>query len=172
MFIFFSFEMNSPFCCCIFIAICRYVGYGPSRLEGRAPSEAGCYRAAAAAWDHATAPAEQGGLGLDPADVVRARHVYLNKQAHTKVCDATVLLTACGPIRPRGGGGQVIYGQSIGSGPALELASSPACRGSVAGLVLASPVLSGGAAILGPRVARLLARPVDIFLNYEKVRRV
>jgi len=42
-----------------------YLGYSTSKLEGRAPSEKGCYAAAGAAWAHLTGP-----LGVEPRRVV------------------------------------------------------------------------------------------------------
>lgn len=101
-----------------------YVGYSLSRLEGRAPSEEGCYRAVEAAWTYLTE------LAMIPAASI------------------------------------VLYGRSIGSGPAVELASR-SCASSCAGVVLESPIASGASAVAGS--LSIFVRPLDIFLNYTKM---
>mmetsp|Transcript_37715 Transcript_37715/g.48816 ORF Transcript_37715/g.48816 Transcript_37715/m.48816 type:complete len:397 (-) Transcript_37715:146-1336(-) len=65
----------------------------------------------------------------------------------------------------------VLYGRSIGSGPTIDLASRPFCRDSIAGVILQSPILSGGSVLLGPSAGQA-ARPFDIFTNYAKIGRV
>jgi abhydrolase domain-containing protein 17 len=63
----------------------------------------------------------------------------------------------------------VVFGRSLGSGPAVYLATS-AHLTSVAlhGLVLQSPVASGTGAFLG-RVGEVLLRPVDIVRNIDRM---
>lgn len=65
----------------------------------------------------------------------------------------------------------ILYGRSIGSGPTIDLASRHFCRDSIAGVILQSPILSGGSVLLGPNAGQV-ARPFDIFTNYAKIGRV
>lgn len=71
----------------------------------------------------------------------------------------------------------VIYGRSIGSAPAIDLAHRPTVEGtrvsphSVRGLILQSPVESGARAIFGS-VISYIGYFVDPFKNYEKIRDV
>jgi len=62
----------------------------------------------------------------------------------------------------------VAYGRSIGSGPAVDLASRTADLG---GLVLQSPIASAGLVVLPASVCRAL-RSYDLFRNYEKMERI
>lgn len=59
----------------------------------------------------------------------------------------------------------IIVGRSIGSGPAVDLASR---HSECAGVVLISPIASGAWAVLGEGAARALWA-LDLFRNYEKV---
>lgn len=104
-----------------------YIGYSTSKLEGSAPSEAGCIRSIEAAWKCLT--------------------------VDLKVSPETI----------------VLYGRSIGSGPTIELASRDELRHTIAGVLLQSPILSGGSVLLGPNTASSIARPFDIFTNYTKI---
>lgn len=65
----------------------------------------------------------------------------------------------------------VLFGVSIGSGPTVDLASRPYCRDSIAGVILQSPILSGGCVLLGPTGGGVV-RPFDIFTNYAKIGRI
>lgn len=65
----------------------------------------------------------------------------------------------------------ILFGVSIGSGPTVDLASRTYCRDSIAGVILQSPILSGGCVIFGP-TAGGIARPFDIFTNYSKIGRI
>ena len=75
----------------------------------------------------------------------------------------------------------IIFGRSIGSGPAVDLASRQGpCDGGpkfaaspldVAGVLLQSPIASGARAILGT-AASIVGYPLDIFRNYQKVGKI
>jgi len=71
----------------------------------------------------------------------------------------------------------VIYGRSIGSGPAVDLASResvPGCRASpldVRGVLLQSPIESGARAIFGHGVS-LVGYYMDPFRNYQKIGKI
>lgn len=71
----------------------------------------------------------------------------------------------------------VIYGRSIGSGPSVDLASRSEVEGTTAspldaaGVLLQSPLESGGRAILG-HTAAFIGYSLDIFRNYEKIDRI
>jgi len=68
----------------------------------------------------------------------------------------------------------VIFGRSIGSGPAVDLAHRASVEGcphsplEAAGVILQSPIESGGRAVLG-YWASVAAYSLDIFRNYEKI---
>ena len=64
----------------------------------------------------------------------------------------------------------VLFGRSLGSGPACFLAEQQAGGTELAGLILLSPMSSGIATQLG-LFARVL-RPIDIFVNTERIRSV
>jgi hypothetical protein len=55
--------------------------------------------------------------------------------------------------------------------PTIDLASRPCCCDSIAGVILQSPIMSGGCVLLGP-TAGGMARPFDIFTNYAKIGRI
>jgi len=61
----------------------------------------------------------------------------------------------------------VIYGRSIGTGPSVDLAS----RVEAKGLILQSPIDSAIRCALGYG-SSLALRPIDIFVNYEKMAKV
>lgn len=63
----------------------------------------------------------------------------------------------------------VPFGRSLGSGPAVHLASE---RHGVGGLVLQSPLESGARALNLPHWVGYLGYGVDPFKNYEKIRNV
>jgi len=64
----------------------------------------------------------------------------------------------------------VLYGRSIGSGPTCDLASRLGCRDAIAGVILQSPIYSWASVVLGCGWKRTwLAKPFDIFRNYEKL---
>lgn len=66
--------------------------------------------------------------------------------------------------------GQVVaYGRSLGSGPAVHIAS---IQESIAGLVLQSPIESGVRCVLGRKSAKPVGFIFDIFRNYRKLPRV
>lgn len=71
----------------------------------------------------------------------------------------------------------IIFGRSIGSGPAVDLASRENVSGSayspwqVGGVLLQSPLESGARAIFGPVVSWVGYR-LDIFKNYEKIEHI
>lgn len=68
----------------------------------------------------------------------------------------------------------VIFGRSIGSGPAVHLASRVQIEGTVhspmdaSGVILQSPIESGARAIFGKKTSWIGYR-IDLFRNYEKV---
>mmetsp|Transcript_109059 Transcript_109059/g.326192 ORF Transcript_109059/g.326192 Transcript_109059/m.326192 type:complete len:243 (-) Transcript_109059:76-804(-) len=62
----------------------------------------------------------------------------------------------------------VAFGRSIGSGPTVDLVSR---HPEISGMVLQSPLESGGRAVLGYGVSTVFYR-MDIFRNYEKVDKV
>lgn len=71
----------------------------------------------------------------------------------------------------------IIYGRSIGSGPAVDLASRAAVEGTsaspldVRGVLLQSPIESGARAVFG-RTVSMVGYMMDPFRNYEKIGRV
>jgi len=71
----------------------------------------------------------------------------------------------------------IIYGRSIGSGPAVDLASREKVEGSAhspwkaGGVLLQSPLESGARAVFGP-VTSFVGYHIDIFRNYEKVEHI
>lgn len=68
----------------------------------------------------------------------------------------------------------VIFGRSIGSGPAIDLASREKIEGTdhspldVRGVLLQSPIESGARAVFGWTVS-MVGYAMDIFKNYEKI---
>jgi len=68
----------------------------------------------------------------------------------------------------------VIFGRSIGSGPAIDLASRKDIEGTkyspldVRGVLLQSPIESGARAVFGWTVS-MVGYAMDIFKNYEKI---
>jgi len=71
----------------------------------------------------------------------------------------------------------IIFGRSIGSGPAVDLASRSNVDGTthsplnVRGVLLQSPIESGARAVLGYGVS-LIGYPMDPFRNYEKIPKI
>jgi len=71
----------------------------------------------------------------------------------------------------------VIYGRSIGSGPAVDLASRANVAGTahspldIRGVLLQSPIESGARAVLGYSVS-LVGYLMDPFRNYEKIAKI
>ena len=64
----------------------------------------------------------------------------------------------------------VLFGRSLGSGPACFLAEQQAGGTDLAGLILLSPLCSGIATQIGS-LARLL-RPIDLFVNTERIKNI
>jgi len=71
----------------------------------------------------------------------------------------------------------IIFGRSIGSGPAVDLASREHVKGAnvspldAGGVLLQSPIESGARAVFGPMVSRV-GYALDIFRNYDKVGKI